>query len=144
MNHIAYSVARSTSESFAKVRERQELKSSTESSEYNLQKSIASEIRTRLFELQNRPHEFIKTIQNIQKGPTYTTYEDDTQGYRVGVEFGRDGLRLVLPVQEALNRYDYSSVTEVFFNQNDLGIMKEIAYGRSVTGTPAKAITGKR
>ncbi|MBI2612875.1 J domain-containing protein [Candidatus Kaiserbacteria bacterium] len=143
-NRVTYSVARSTSESFAKVREREEKKSSTVSREYSPQKYVASKIRTRLFELQQRPHQFAKTIQDIQRGPTYTTHEEDTVEYRVGVEFGRDGLRLVLPVQESLNQYNFSSVTEVFFNQNDLGIMKEIAYGRSVTGTPSKGITGKR
>jgi len=143
-NRVTYSVARNTRESFAQVREREEKRSSAESREYDPQKYVAGKITTRVFELQRRPREFVKTIQDIQKGPTYTTYEDATAGFRVGVEFGRDGLRLVLPVQEALNRYDYSSVTEVFFNQNDLGIMKEIAYGRSVTGTASRVITGKR
>ena len=143
-NRVTYSVARNIRESFAQVREREEKRSSAESREYNPQKYVASKITTRLFELQKSPHEFVKTIQDIQQGPTYTTYEDATAGYRVGVEFGRDGLRLILPVQEALNHYDYSSVTEVFFNQNDLGIMKEIAYGRSVAGTPSRTITGKR
>lgn len=147
-NHVTYSVARSAGESFAKVREQQEQKSSAESREYNPQKYVASKIRTRLLELQKRPSEFVRMIQDIQRGPKYTTYDEaDYYGgpsFRVGVEFGRDGLRLILPVQEALNRYDYSSVTEVFFNQNDLGIMKEIAYGRSVTGTPSRAITRER
>jgi len=145
-NHLTYSIAKSMRESFARSREREKQKSSTESPAYDPLKSVASKIRTRLFELQKRPDEFIKAIRDIQKGPTYTIYEDyeGLAGFRVGVEFGRDGLRLVLPVQESLNRYDYSSVTEVFFNTNDLGIMKEIAYGRSVTGTPSKGITGKR
>ena len=142
-NRITYDAAKSMRESFAQVREREEQKSSAESRGYSPQEYVASKITTRLFELQKRPHEFIKTIQNIQKGPTYTTYDYDAPEFRVGVEFGRDGLRLVLPVQEALNRYYFSSVTEVFFNQNDLGIMKEIAYGRSITGTRSGAITGR-
>ncbi len=142
-NRMIYSRVRETGESFAQVRNQKQPEPSTNFGKYSPQNDFTNRIKSRLRELQKRPNKFIETIQDIQKGPIYTTVEDQTPGYRVGVEFARDGLRLVLPAEDKFDDYDFSQVIEVFFNQTDLGIMKEIAYGRSIKGTPARAITGK-
>ena len=104
---------------------------------------MVGEILEDLRDAQSKPERFTTAILEILEGPTYRLHENDDTGYRVGIEFGRDGLRLLLPKQELLNHYDFSSLTEVFFNQNDIGAMREVAYGRSLTKDGVKAIDKK-
>ncbi len=84
---------------------------------------------------QSRPAQFERNIYDVLNGPSYT-FSDDTDApkFRAGVEFGRDGLRIIIPDQDFRDLI-LSKTKEVFFNVKDLGVMREIAYGRSL---PAK------
>ncbi|MDO8514820.1 MAG: J domain-containing protein [bacterium] len=141
-NSIIYDVARQRVETFAQVK--REGGGMLYKSDEENEGFLAGEILRDLRDAQSKPERFTRAILEILDGPTYTLHENDVTGYRVGIEFGRDGLRLLLPKQESLNHYDFSSLTEVFFNRNDLGVMREVAYGRSLSKGGAKAIDNKR
>lgn len=85
-----------------------------------------------LLSVQSAPARFRRRMKDIQTGPTYTLDEDPKDEFTVGVEYGRDGLRLILPEQEGGRRYDYLKTREAFFGTADMEIMKQVAYGTSV------------
>ena len=125
-NQIVYSVAQQTGKTFAEVRvEAQNQR------EFHIGEVIGYVLRD-FDEMRLTRERFVQDIAEIQNGPTYGLYEEGRDRFKVGVEFGRDGLRLVLPKQEQLNTYDFAATTEVFFNRDDLDILREIAYGRSL------------
>ncbi len=145
-NAFFYSFSKSSGKSFEEIKNKEKSESLKNFEKDREDNSLLEEILYEVREMQSKPERFTKDLSVILNGPIYATNEFeeyDGTGYRVGVEFGRDGLRLQLPKQKEGNSYDFSSATEVFFNKNDLGIMKEIAYGRSLTGKNNQSIPYK-
>lgn len=103
-----------------------------------------AEVRRAIDRIQLKSISFMEDIAEILYGPTYSLGEYQIPHYRAGVEMGRDGLRIILPKQDQGNKYDFAQHAEVFFNRNDIGIMREIAYGRSLGNNKPVPTIGRK
>jgi hypothetical protein len=131
LNQLSYTAARRGYGTFAQLRAEYASRSDSDDIAREINNNIMNAFRKR----QQQADRFERDIYAVLNGPSYTFSDDiDAPKFRAGVEFGRDGLRIIIPDQD-FRDIILTKTKEVFFNAKDIGVMREIAYGRSLAAS---------